>query len=800
MLRRLDVVFVSLVLAAPAWAQPHAAPADSVARPIPPALIATKAQESEAVLQSMADRYGADPETDAIRAAIPPLLGRAEDLLEATEAQLAHPTPARQMDEMERRLLDLSLPLGSWRTKLQRRARGLDRDIQTLDGMRAAWDATLQHADSTLLTTEIFAIVRDKAAAVTALEEQFNSRRAELFVVEEQIGRTQGVIEAGVAAIEAARERARMRLTTLDVPPVWEFAARPRGLMLQMQQLVQVWADGSRDARDFARMSRKPLVATAVLFALMLTITIRLGRRLRRPLQPEMEAAAHVLTRPLSASFIAAVLFAALALRWVPSLVSDIVTIALFLPAFRVLPVRLTRHWRLFLTLLGIHFLGVLSEFVIYLSLLQQLLLLVQGSLVLAVLLVMLRRSRQATTRMLHRIEWLAAVLVTTAIVADVVGNVSFAAVVLRAVVLSTEIGLLFYAVYGVLQGVLRAALGSAVLQRLALVRSHEDLLRRRTLYTLRLLLLSLWVRDTLQALLLWSLVANGVRRALAAQAHFGQLGISLGGVLGLGATIWGAFLLSRFLRFVLEGEVYPRLELPRGAPQALSTGLHYLILLFGFILAVAATGVELSKVTIIVSAFGIGVGFGLQNIINNFVSGLILMVERPIMAGDSVQFGQTTGEVMRIGMRSSTVRTWDGAEVIVPNANLIANEVTNWTKSDRLRRIDLAVGVAYGSDPQRVIDLLLSVASRHPDALPSPAPTALFIAFGASALDFQLRVWTANIDAWMRVKSEIAIAVHQALQQAGIEIPFPQRDLHLKSVTPAARQALAYPGERAPS
>jgi len=390
--------------------------------------------------------------------------------------------------------------------------------------------------------------------------------------------------------------------------------------------------------------------------------------------------------------------------------------------------------------------------------------------------------------------------LVAAATVADIVGNVSFAAVIMRAVLVSTEVGLLLYASYCVLQGVLRAVLNGPVLQRLALVRTHAEMLRRRTLSLLRFLLIFLWLRNALQAVLLWSLLVSGVRRALAAEAHFGQVAVSFGDVLSLVATIWAAFLLSRFLRFLLEGEIYPRLSMPRGTPQALSTGLHYVILLCGFFLAVAATGVELGKFAIIVSAFSVGIGFGLQNVINNFVSGLILMVERPIMTGDSVQIGQITGEVRRIGMRSSTVRTWEGAEVIVPNANLISSEVTNWTKSDRLRRIDLAVGVEYGSDPQRVLDLLLAVASQHPDALRAPPPTALFMAFGDSALDFQLRVWTANIDAWVRVKSELALAVHQALQQAGIGIPFPQRDLHLKSVAPAVREALTRSGEHTPS
>jgi potassium-dependent mechanosensitive channel len=184
--------------------------------------------------------------------------------------------------------------------------------------------------------------------------------------------------------------------------------------------------------------------------------------------------------------------------------------------------------------------------------------------------------------------------------------------------------------------------------------------------------------------------------------------------------------------------------------------------------------------VTVLAGAFGVGIGFGLQNIVNNFISGLILLYERPIQIGDTVEVGSLTGEVKRIGIRSSTLRTFQGAEVIVPNANLIAEQVVNWTLSDRQRRIELPVGVAYGTDPQRVLAILLDVAKASSEVLEDPPPLALFRGFGDSALNFELRVWT-GLATYLEVHSRIAIAVNAALREAAIEIPFPQRDLHIK-------------------
>jgi potassium efflux system protein len=213
-------------------------------------------------------------------------------------------------------------------------------------------------------------------------------------------------------------------------------------------------------------------------------------------------------------------------------------------------------------------------------------------------------------------------------------------------------------------------------------------------------------------------------------------------------------------------------------------------VLLVGFLLALGALGLDFTRITILAGAIGVGVGFGLQNVVNNFVSGLILLFERPIQVGDSVQMGQLLGEVRRIGIRSSTVRTFDGAEVIVPNASLVSDQVTNWTLSDRMRRIDLAVGVAYGSDPQEVVARLREAARASAGVLSEPAPQVLFVGFGDSSLDFQVRVWTARYEEWLQTRSELGIAILTALHDAGITIPFPQRDLHLvqdASPAPAA-------------
>ncbi len=203
--------------------------------------------------------------------------------------------------------------------------------------------------------------------------------------------------------------------------------------------------------------------------------------------------------------------------------------------------------------------------------------------------------------------------------------------------------------------------------------------------------------------------------------------------------------------------------------------------------LTLAALGMDMTKVTLLAGALGVGIGFGLQTIVNNFVSGLILIVERPVGVGDLIEVGSLTGEVKRIGIRSSTVRTAQGAEVIVPNAELVTKEVVNWTRSDRQRRYDIDVGVAYGSEPEQVMRLLVEAAGDVPEIMTDPAPRAMFKGFGDSSLDFRLLAWVQTVDVGLQAQNALRVAILRKLDKAGIAIPFPQRDLHIHSANDGA-------------
>jgi small-conductance mechanosensitive channel len=225
------------------------------------------------------------------------------------------------------------------------------------------------------------------------------------------------------------------------------------------------------------------------------------------------------------------------------------------------------------------------------------------------------------------------------------------------------------------------------------------------------------------------------------------------------------------------------RSKIELGVRLAVGTIIRYLVIIVGMIVILQTLGIDLSALTILTGALGVGVGFGLQHITNNLVSGIILLFERPIKVGDRIEVGGVLGDVVRISPRATIIVTNDNITVIVPNSEFITGRVTNWSYIDRDVRFHIPVGVSYHSDPEEVRRLLLTVAGAHPGVLKQPEPDALFQEFGDSSLKFVLRVWTRDYITTQGVlRSELNFAISRMFKEHGIEIPFPQQDLHIRS------------------
>jgi small-conductance mechanosensitive channel len=239
----------------------------------------------------------------------------------------------------------------------------------------------------------------------------------------------------------------------------------------------------------------------------------------------------------------------------------------------------------------------------------------------------------------------------------------------------------------------------------------------------------------------------------------------------------------SRIVQGLIVGRLFHHLHIADAQKFALGRFVTYAIFFGGLFIGLQTLGVNLSTFLVFGGAVGVGIGLGLQNVVSNFVAGLVLLIEQPIRLGDRIETKDTLGDVVRIAARSTWVRTNDNVVIIIPNNDFINNPVTNWTANDPTVRIGIPVGVGYNSDPEVVRDLLLQVAQGHPDILREPAADVIFTDYGDNSINFTLRVWTSiRAHTPLVLKSEIYFTVFKLFGQHGIELPFPQRDLHLRS------------------
>jgi small-conductance mechanosensitive channel len=797
LLRALALALVFLFAAAAPAQEPAPAPAPAAEAPpiapVPLPRVAEESEEAERTARKLGDLAAPVPEIVEIETALPEQSASLEERARRAKSLATDPTSLVALDEelktweLAREQLSGSLQL------LTDRLTDLETALDDLSQQRQVWKVTEEAALQAVAPDTVVARIRDVSQALRDAKRSVERRRDELLALQADVAEEEKRARAALDSLTEARSSFRSLLFLRDSPAIWSAArTEHRDVAADLEETLAVrW----RALVRFVETRKERLFTHLVLFAVALGATLTLRRRgsAWRADDPRLEASGVVFERPVSAALLLVVALTPLLHPRAPRLIDALGVVLVVIPVLRLLP-RLLEP-ALVPAVYALSVFAVLDRFrdvVAKSVLLERSLLLLQTVAALVFLGWMLRPARLAALPAGTHIPRALGLGLRTAFVAlalAAIGNaggwVHLSRILTEGVLSSAYVAVVLYGGVRVLRTAVRAALRSEAARRLGLVRRHGSDVNRWLRRAVHAFAFAIWGYFALNAFGVADWALGSVGGVLGAEAQFGSMGVSLGDVLAFVLTLVGAFLLSRLLRTILEDDVVPRLPAGRGVGYALTTTVHYAVLLLGFLLAISAAGVDLNKVSLLAGAFGVGIGFGLQNVVNNFVSGLILLYERPVQLGDMVEVGGTTGEVRRIGIRSSTIRTPQGAEVIVPNSNLISDRVVNWTFSDRRRRMDIKVGVAYGTDPARVLALLEGVARAHADVLSDPAPQVLFTGFGESSLDFELRAWTALFDNYVVTQSELSVAVARALGEAGIEIPFPQRDVHLRSPVP---------------
>jgi len=776
-----------------------APPAQRTAIPLPE--VAAKAEDLSRLLREISLQLPSREQLDSVK----DTLDTRDELFQTKEREvdsiLAASPNALELREQETYWQALAGEGAATRRQLLEWATAEQAVVQQLQALEPRWVATMEENQNTADLGPTLDVIQNAVKSIQSARTQTLDLLRTVVNLQVTAANQHQLALDTLGRLTAARERLKGRILRRDSLPLWNVLLRRQ----QDEQSVSYFHNTSSRLvaiRSFVRENAGIFLTLAVVFVLCLFLAYQLYRA-THGLQPGDEQQAQALATirhwlalgllpPLLLAFLLAPVapLALVGLAIVLSFYSIIVLLPpLVGPQFRPLLFWLVAVYMFNATLAWLTLSPAARREIQFLGS-------TAAALLFAWLLSSKRISELREFRSGHRLFLFAARLAVAVLalgqIANLFGYYGLSQYLTVLATYSTFVALAIYTALRVFILLLLAGLAVPAAERFAMVRLHRAALERWVPRIMQWVGALLWVG----AVLGLTGTRTPVNQFIADILSFNIAGaasyVTLGSVLAFWAILLGGFALSSAVRFLLREELLKRMHLKRGIPELLSTTLHYLLLLLVFLFAVNAGGVALNKFTVLTGALGVGVGFGLQNIVNNFVSGLILQFERPIRMGDVVELeAGTTGTVTRIGIRSSTVQTFQGAEVIVPNASFVSGNVTNWTLSEARRRLELPVGVAYGTDPRLVKQLLERPAVQHADVLTSPEPEAFFMGFGESAINFELRFWVMQESNTVKVKSEVALEVMRLLADAGVEIPFPQRDLRVRSLSPEAAASL---------
>ena len=665
--------------------------------------------------------------------------------------------------------------------ELTQHATSLQERLARLDQLNKTWQATFQAAKQPDTPPTVLQSVQSVVDSVERTRQAAESVLAHVLTLQSRLSEEEARVRTVLSSIEQVEIRSFRILFVRDSPPIWSLETS-LGTEWKKQS-GEAFSSQLKASTAFTKRLPFTFLIHALFIVLIATALQWMRRRIRKLAEgkPDLQRALPILDLPVSTAFALSVLIIPLIYAQAPRLIITIMGTVTLIPTVAVLRRLLERDWYPILnTILIMYFLAQLRVLAGSLPVLARFLFLGQ-MLGFTAFLVWVLRSWHLPTgtaetygrgwRTIRAIAKIGLIFLPAAFLVNIFGYVHLGDLLGSIFLRSVYIAFVLYSVIRIIERLIAIALQVRPLSSLRVISLHRPVFERGTSRVLVFLAFLLWLNLVLNYFgLLTPLIAT-IAPVLRAPLIIGSLSISLGQVLLFMVTVWASFLVSKFLRFLLEEDVYSHLHLGRGIPQTISTIIHYAVLLVGFFVALAMLGFDLTKVTILAGAFTVGVGFGLQTVINNFVCGLILLFERPIKVGDVVQVDTDIGEVRRIGIRASVIRTPDGSEVIVPNGTIISNKVTNWTFSDRYRAVEVPVSVARGVDPERVVELLKSVAANHPSIAKEPAPQAYIVNLAPGAVSFQLRAWTDRYGDWIQVRSDLSLAVDKALTRENISI-----------------------------
>jgi small-conductance mechanosensitive channel len=764
--------------------------------PIPMASISVYSEQTVAVIEEVEENLGLTPEQlDMIDSIFNDLStdlsnfqGRINNEFLSTASTILLDKAISEVEQVDNRV-------NGYREIVQSEIQEKEVGNKKIDNLIIIWNETYKADRSTSLSDAIITNLREIISKLNNTDRRIDTYLNNLLEVELKLNGYHSDFDTIIKKLNEARDKANKNLWIPDSDPIWEIYSTKRDTVEVEAKLKLSFEKQKKEAIEYYTLYK-----TNIRFALFIVILIQivfwflrykvLNEQIEDPKQKD-NTFLRLFKKPFFPALLVGFYTAYIILPPKPFIVDEIIYLAGLIPFTIVLvSILLGKSRYLVIYLTFILALSVFSQLGFDIEIFSRTFMLAITILAIIFLILVLKDQwsglqDQPRLRSAYRIlAKTSLVILAICLIGNIIGNYTLTSILLYGVLSTAFLGIALYLFYLIAIGLIIAVLNSHWGQSFRIIKRYQRDIVKKIRRILVFVLVISFIVGSFRGFYVFDSFYEAIETFLITPYKLGSFSFTVNDILLFIVILLIASWISRFSQFILQEQVLFKSRKQKDLSASISSLVKFGIITIGFFIAALASGFPLDKITLLISAFGVGIGFGLQNIFNNLVSGIILVFERPLQVGDTIEVGQLLGVVKSIGIRASTIRTFDGSEVIVPNGNLISNELINWTLSDSQRRMIIKVGVEYGTDPNEVIKILMSVAKKDKELLEDPAPYVLFKEFGDSALGFELRCYTDSDD-WIFILSDLHVKVNDAIKEAGIVIPFPQRDLHIKTMDP---------------
>ncbi len=705
-----------------------------------------------------------------------------------------------QLDNLELRVVSslkqewtlYNTRLEEWKNILLQETQKVEKIGREIKAMSALWQVSRENAITEKAPLAIRERINSILKDITEIAVQSSKYLNELLIMQNSISEQQIKINELIKKIGKTEQNLRGSLFVQDNPPLWQAFQVTDDTLKIAEQFHNSWRELLRSNMTFFEVNKQHLYLHIIILILLISVMVYLYLKNKREQlfdeeDTTLKNSAYFISKPISAAILIALFLSVWIYPERSATVGEFIILLMVIPVVRLTPGIIPKELQRPVYILAfLYLLDTLQKSALGFVLVQRLILLCATAVGLGILIWLFRERKSIDLQnksLIPRFFWkilpFALIFPVVSLLANLYGSVNLAATLGWGMVESLYLLVIVYISATVASGILTVLIRRRRKKALQFIRTYAHKVEHWAKFVINAAALLVWFRATVRSFGLWEPLIIWYESILAHEWIIGTTVISLNAIVDFVLVIIMVFLITRIVRIFLDMEVFPRLRLPKGIPAAVSMMVRYILITLGIFLAISSLGIDLGKISLLAGALGVGLGFGLQKIVANFISSLILAFGRAIRVGDTVKYNDIFGNVREIGVNATTVKTFEGSDVIIPNSDLISNQVTNWTLSDVMRRMELPVKVAFDSDPHQVLKILEKVARGHPKVLDKPVPFAVFNGFGDNYLDFTLYYWITST-LFFEAKTEVALKVYDKIRAEGIHTPRPQRDLRL--------------------